>query len=73
MKKNKERNIAYCQICEEFVYPVRKPVKNQYNTLFFLVGLMTAGLGVIIYAIYRFIFMKKKYCPYCEAELKDFI
>ncbi|MGV9171386.1 MAG: hypothetical protein ACOC44_00605 [Promethearchaeia archaeon] len=54
------------------MHPRRRPVEQQYYTLVFLLGLMTGGFVIFLYAIYRIFFMEKRYCPFCEAELESY-
>jgi len=61
--------IAYCNLCDKEVKPVKKPMNTLEKVLWFLVIVASLGIALIIYLIYRFRIVKKKFCPTCATQV----
>ncbi|MFX1398416.1 MAG: zinc-ribbon domain-containing protein [Promethearchaeota archaeon] len=62
---------GYCKICKEEVEPRKKPMTTMQKVAWGLVSVATLGLALIVFLIYNFRIVKKKYCPVCHS-LVDF-
>jgi len=65
----KELKIAYCTLCDKEVKPVKKPMNTLEKVIWFLVIIASIGIALVIYLIYRFRIVKKKYCPICATQV----
>jgi hypothetical protein len=62
--------VAYCKICKKEVEPSKKKIDTWERVFWVLISLATIGIGLIVYLIYRSRYIKKKYCPICNIEVK---
>lgn len=60
---------AYCKICKKDVIPGHKPLDTWEKVAWALISLGTVGIGFIVYLIYHFKYLKKKYCPICYVPV----
>ena len=58
---------AYCKVCKKEVNPIKKPLETIDKVAWTLAIIITIGIGAIVYLIYRFRVVKKKYCPTCAT------
>lgn len=59
------KKARYCEGCQRIVKAEKKPV-NWFSLI--VLSIVTSGVYLVVYAIYRWLFMKKKYCPLCGME-----
>jgi hypothetical protein len=61
--------VAYCKICKKEVSPSTKPLDTWEKVAWALISLVTVGIGFIVYLLYHFKYLKKKYCPICYVPV----
>ena len=64
------KNFAYCNNCEkEILKPKRRAIDTMYYNVWILTIISSLGIALIPFLIYRYIILKKNYCPNCKKKL----
>jgi hypothetical protein len=68
------KKFAYCDNCEKEIFkPKRKAMESMYYNVWILAIIASLGFAIIPFLIYRYIVLKKKFCPHCQSTLEFYM
>ena len=70
MLKKLKFGYAYCDNCEKEVKPKRKSMDGMYINVWILIIISSLGIGIIPFLIYRYLYLKKNLCSFCNSQVE---